>query len=165
MSQVAAAEASRAYSSVLAPNSTPAKPTVEVESKKQAAPTDDVSLSPDAQRFSALKTYVKQLLQDQGVELQGDFWDEMSPEDAQAAIADGGEWSAEAVADRIIDFVASVSSSDPSKSKMLQEAVRQGFEEARQAFGGWLPEVSERTYDLVMERFDEAFKQPVATEV
>lgn len=130
----------------------------EVTAKQNSAPTDGVELSPDAQRFAALKTYVRQLLQDQGIELQGEFWDEMSVEDARAAIAEGGEWSAEAVADRIIGFVADISGGNPEKSEMLKEAVRQGFEEARQAFGGWLPEVSEKTYELVMERFDEPFK-------
>jgi hypothetical protein len=166
MSQIAATEASRAYAHALAPQATSDRqPIEEVEAKKQAVPTDGVSLSPDAQKFSALKAYVRQLLTDQGVELQGSFWDEMSVEDAQAAIAEGGEWSAEAVADRIIGFVAETSGGNPEQSEMLREAVRQGFEEARQAFGGWLPEVSERTYDLVMERFDEAFKRAEADPV
>ena len=128
-----------------------------VESQRQAAPSDSVALSDEAQRFSALKTYVRQLLEEQGVELQGEFWDGMSVEDAQAAIAEGGEWSAEAVSDRIVDFVANISGGDPEKSEMLREAVRQGFDEARQALGGWLPEVGERTYELVMERFEDAF--------
>jgi hypothetical protein len=160
MSQVTAAEVGRAYSAALDSPTTPATPVIAVEAKTQATPTDDVSLSPDAQKFSALKAYVRQLLEEQGVELQGEFWDGMSVEDAQAAIAEGGEWSADAVADRIVGFVADISGGDPERSELLKEAVRQGFEEARQAFGGWLPEVSERTYDLVLERFDRAFEQP-----
>lgn len=162
MSQVAATDAGRAYNVSQASTSVKPAQNVEVDARQQTAPADNVSLSPDAQKFSALKTYVRQLLADQGIELQGEFWDEMSVEDAQAAIAEGGEWSAEAVADRIIAFVADISGGNAEKSKLLREAVQQGFDEARQAFGGWLPEVSERTYDLVMERFDDAFRQPEA---
>lgn len=132
--------------------------TTAVEAQRHSAASDKVAISEEAQRFSALKTYVRQLLEEQGIELQGSFWDGMSVEDAQATIAEGGEWSAEAVSDRIIDFVANISGGDPEKSTMLREAVRQGFDEARKAFGGWLPEVSERTYDLIMERFGEAFE-------
>jgi hypothetical protein len=135
-----------------------------VESKNGSAPAARISISKDAQRVSAIKEYVRQLFEQQGIELKGGLWDDMTVEDGQAAIAEGGEWSAEAVADRIINFVSEISGSNPELKERLQEAVRQGFEEARQAFGGWLPEVSERTYDLVMERFDEAFESPAAVQ-
>ncbi len=131
-----------------------------VESRDGSAPAARISISKDGQRISALKEYVRQLFEQQGIELKGEYWDDMTVEDAQAAIAEGGEWSAEAVSGRIIDFVSEISGGNPELKERLQEAVRQGFEEARQAFGGWLPEVSERTYDLVMERFDEAFNAP-----
>lgn len=158
MSQIDPTGPSNAYQKIAMREPASTRLPAEVTAKQKSGPADGVELSPDAQRFAALKTYVRQLLQDQGVELQGEFWDEMSVEDAQAAIAEGGEWSAEAVADRIVGFVADISGGNPEKSEMLREAVRQGFEEARQAFGGWLPEVSEKTYQLVMERFDDAFK-------
>lgn len=119
-----------------------------------------VTISREAGQAAAIKDYVRRLFEEQGLELSGDLWDEMSVEDAQAAIADDGEWGPEAVAGRIIDFVAGISEGNPELKERLQEAVRQGFEEARQALGGWLPEVSERTFELVMDRFDEAFAQP-----
>jgi hypothetical protein len=122
-----------------------------------SSPAARVTISPQAGQVAAIKEYVRQLFEQQGLELKGDLWDEMSVEDAQAAIADGGEWGAEAVAGRIIDFVANISGGNPELKERLQEAVRQGFEEARQALGGWLPEVSERTFEMVMERFDDAF--------
>lgn len=133
------------------------------EPRANSAPAARVSISRDAQQVAAIKEYVRQLFEQQGIELKGDIWDEMSVEDAQAAIAEGGEWSAEAVADRIIGFVAEVSGGDPQLKERLREAVQQGFDEARRALGGWLPEVSERTYELVMQRFDEAFKRPEAS--
>lgn len=132
------------------------------EPRTGSAPTTRVSISRDAHQVAAIKDYVRQLFEQQGIELKGAIWDEMSVEDAQAAIADGGEWSAAAVADRIIGFVAEISGGDPEMKERLQKAVQQGFDEARQALGGWLPEVSERTYELVMGRFDEAFKHPEA---
>jgi hypothetical protein len=141
-----------------------ARPQPDVGEPSQAPkPATSVSISKDAQHVSAIKEYVRRLFEQQGIELKGAIWDEMSVEDAQVAIAEGGEWSAGAVADRIIGFVAEISGGDAATKERLQKAVQQGFEEARQAFGGWLPEVSERTYDLVMERFDEAFEPSAQT--
>jgi hypothetical protein len=147
-----AAEVDRAHHQVA-----PAQP-AGLEPKGGPSPASSVSISDDARQFAALKGYVRNLLEQQGVELKGEYWDELTVEGAQTAIAEGGEWSAEAVADRIIGFVAEISGGDPEQKERLQKAVQQGFDEARQVFGGWLPDVSERTYELVMERFDEAFK-------
>jgi hypothetical protein len=126
---------------------------------RNEGPAARVSISREAGQVAAIKEYVRQLFEQQGLELNGEFWNEMSVADAQAAIADGGEWSSEAVADRIIGFVSDIGGGNPELKERLQEAVRQGFEEARQALGGWLPEVSERTFELVMGRFDEAFQE------
>ena len=73
---------------------------------------------------------------------------------AQAAIAEGGEWSVDAVSTRILDMAKALSGGDASKFDTLKNAVKKGFDEAEKAWGGKLPEISGKTYDKVMEGFD-----------
>lgn len=65
------------------------------------------------------------------------------------------EWGVEAVATRIVDFAKALSGGDPSKIELLTKAVEKGFAAAGAAWGGDLPEVSNKTYDRVKELFDE----------
>lgn len=81
--------------------------------------------------------------------------DEATRLKAKEAISDGGEYSIDAVATRIMDFAKALANGDPKKISKLRSAVKKGFDEARQIFGGKLPEISEKTYDEVMKRFDE----------
>lgn len=66
-----------------------------------------------------------------------------------------GYWGAEETSKRILDFAKKISNDDPSKLDLLVDAFKKGFEEAEEIFGGTLPDVSYKTYDLVMEGFDE----------
>ena len=36
----------------------------------------------------------------------------------------------------------------------MREAFQKGFDQAKEAWGGELPEISQRTYDAVMAKFD-----------
>ncbi len=74
---------------------------------------------------------------------------------AAAAIGDGGEYSVDAVAGRIMDMAKALAGGDKSKISVLREAVEKGFEAAGADFGGELPEICGRTYDEVMKRFDD----------
>ncbi len=74
---------------------------------------------------------------------------------AQDAISEDGEWGVEAVAQRIFDFAQALSGGDPAKAAELREAVQKGFKAAENAWGGKLPDISGKTYDRVMEMFDE----------
>ena len=74
---------------------------------------------------------------------------------AQAAIADDGEWGVEAVAGRILDFARALSGGDPSKIDLLRGAFQAGFAAAERVWGGTLPDISQRTFDRVMQGFDE----------
>jgi hypothetical protein len=136
-------------------------------------PADDPKLygKPDAETIARLKeasdkTYqglrqlVEQLLMRQGRTLVRTERFEALPVDdtaraeASAMIAEGGELSAEAVSDRIVDFAKALSGGDPSKIALLRGAIDDGFKAATSALGGTLPEVSQRTYDLVMQKLD-----------
>lgn len=73
--------------------------------------------------------------------------------EAAALIAGDGPLGAEAVSDRIVEFAKSLAGGDKSKFGLIREAIKEGFRQAAQVLGG-LPEVSLRTYDLVMEKLD-----------
>ena len=82
----------------------------------------------------------------------------VTPEQSQAAaasIAEGGEYSVDAVAGRIMDMAQALSGGDASKIDTLRQAVQKGFKEAGVELGGELPSICGQTYDEVMKRFDE----------
>lgn len=74
---------------------------------------------------------------------------------AQAAISEGGEYSVEAVAGRIVDMAKALSGGDKSKIGILKDAVLKGFDEAKKVWGGEMPQITKDTYDEVMRQFDE----------
>ncbi len=80
--------------------------------------------------------------------------DEQAAAEASELISAGGEFSPEAVSDRIVNFAKSISGGDTEKYGLLKDAIEKGFNEAREILGGSLPEISETTYDLVMDKLD-----------
>ncbi len=96
---------------------------------------------------------------------------------AKEAISEGGEYSVEKVAGRIMDFAKALAGDDPSKIDELQKAVIKGFEGAAGILGKKklddMPEITKQTYDNVMKQFDdwkksydtETTKNTVAKEV
>lgn len=73
---------------------------------------------------------------------------------ATEAISENGYWGVNKTSERMLEFAKTLSGGDPSKIETLREAFKQGFEKAKEAFGGELPEISQKTYDKVMEGFD-----------
>jgi len=74
---------------------------------------------------------------------------------AQADIAEDGYWGVEATSSRILDFATALTGGDPSKVEEMREAFKKGYAMAEKKWGGELPEISKRTYDAVMKKFDE----------
>ncbi len=73
---------------------------------------------------------------------------------AQADIAEDGYWGVNATSDRIVDFAVALAGDDPDKLEEMRSAFLKGFNKAKETWGGELPEISQRTYDAVMEKFD-----------
>ena len=73
---------------------------------------------------------------------------------AQADIAEDGYWGVEKTSDRIIDFANALTCGDPDKIEDMRAAFEKGFKKAGKTWGGDLPDISQRTYDAVMEKFD-----------
>jgi hypothetical protein len=75
-------------------------------------------------------------------------------EAAKAAIADGGEFSVQKTAERILSFAKAVIGSDPSKFDAIRAAVEKGFQQAQDLLGGSLPEISQKTRTTIQAEFD-----------
>jgi hypothetical protein len=78
---------------------------------------------------------------------------------AQEAISEDGYFGVNKTSERIIEFAKALSGGDKSKIESLRNAFEEGFESAKEAFGGELPEISQQTYDKVMQGFDDWAKE------
>lgn len=79
-------------------------------------------------------------------------------EEAEKSISDGGYYSVDAVATRIMDMATALAGDDPSKISVLREAVVKGFGQAAETLGlkeDDMPEITKSTYTEVMKRFDD----------
>ena len=74
---------------------------------------------------------------------------------AQADIAEDGYWGVEQTSGRIIDFANALTGGDPDKIEEMRAAFEKGYKAAEKTWGGSLPDISKRTYDAVMKKFDE----------
>ena len=114
-----------------------------------------------------LMSYVKDSLLGQGnaVKSADSIWsmfaegkvtvDDAAREEAQKAISEGGFWSVEKTSDRIIEMAKALTGGDPSKIQTMVDAFKKGYDEATKAWGKELPEISSKTYDAVMQKFDD----------
>jgi len=128
-------------------------------------------------RTSQLRSIVEQLITKQGTAFgkasDDDMWKFLAKGEftvsadvkaqAQADIAEDGYWGVEQTSDRILDFAKALAGNDPDKAEEMLEAFKKGFDEATKAWGDELPEISQKTYDAVLEKF-EAWKNENTTE-
>lgn len=124
-------------------------------------------LQADAEeRVAQFKSLVEQLLTKQGKALgeadsiwrflaSGDFTvDAETQAQAQKDIAEDGYWGVEQTSERILDFAEALTGGDPEKMEEMRAAFQTGFENATAAWGKELPELSQKTYEAVMAKFD-----------
>ena len=110
--------------------------------------------------YRHLKELVKQLLEKQGLTFQDIVnmdtveIDEETRAEALQMISDGGPLSPEAVSDRIVEFAKAISGGDKAKFETLKDAIDKGFKDAEKILGGKLPDISQKTYKMVMEKLD-----------
>ncbi len=113
-----------------------------------------------ASPYELLRNLVIKTLQDQGLELQFDTgnseinFNTMTQEEAQSLVAEDGYFGVDQTSQRIVDFAINGFGHDPVKLQQMKDAIDQGFSEAQDAFGGALPEISQQTYDAIMEKLD-----------
>ena len=125
-------------------------------------------LKKDAEdRTSQLRSLVQQMMGNQGTKIgqADDMWRFLAKGDftvtpdvkaqAQKDIADDGYWGVEQTSDRIIEFAKGLVGDDPEKAEQMRAAFEKGFKAATKSWGSKLPDISQRTYDAVMSKFDD----------
>lgn len=135
--------------------------------KRTYDPAVVAKLKSDAeQRTSQLRSLVEQMMKKQGAAIGnadsmwrflagGNFTvDAATKTQAQADIAEDGYWGVEQTSDRILDFAKALSGDNPEKADLLLDAFKKGFEQATKSWGKKLPDISQRTYDAVVKKFD-----------
>lgn len=129
----------------------------------------------EEQRMQRMSDMVTELLGEQakakglkfvGIKIEGleQLGEEYVPtqediDEAKASIEEGGFWSVDKVAGRIMEMAELLAGGDASKLGTLKQAVIDGFGGAVSAFGyssmDDMPDITRQTYDEVMNRFDE----------
>ena len=142
----------------------------ETESTKKIYKPDTAlinKLKADAEaRTAQLRSLVEKIMLGQGnaIGTADDIWsflrtgnftvDAATKAQAQADIAEDGYWGVNQTSDRIVDFAKALTGGDPDKIEEMREAFKKGFKQAEETWGGELPEISQKTYDAVLEKFD-----------
>lgn len=118
-------------------------------------------------KFLMLRELVAKMFTEQGlstsIEIGGGETvniEDLTPEQARALVADDGYWGVEQTSDRIFQFATSLADGDTALFDKIKEGIVKGFEQAKQDFGGELPEISQKTFDAVMKKLDEWAKAP-----
>lgn len=117
-------------------------------------------------RVAQMKSLVEQMISKQGQTLgktdsiwsflaSGNFTvDAATKAQAQADIADDGYWGVEQTSSRIVDFATALAGDDPKQLEKMRDAFKKGFDNATSTWGKSLPDISQRTYQAVMDKFD-----------
>lgn len=147
----------------------PSKQEVTASTKKTYKPDTNLieKLKAEADaRTQQLRDLVEQMLSKQAnvYGQANDIWsflregnftvDPATKAQAQADIAEDGYWGVEQTSDRIIQFATALTGGDPDKIEEMREAFQKGFKQAESTWGGELPEISQKTYEAVMKKFD-----------
>ena len=87
-----------------------------------------------------------------------------TPEEAAAAVGEGGAYSVDSVATRIMDMATAIAGGDPEKLKQMQSAVEEGFKQAglvwKDAMGqDEMPQITKDTQNEITNRFNKLYEQ------
>lgn len=73
---------------------------------------------------------------------------------AKEDISENGYWGVDQTSSRIVDFAIALSGNNTEKAELMINAFKKGFDQATKAWGKDLPDISSKTYDAVMDKFD-----------
>ncbi|MDE6926931.1 MAG: hypothetical protein K2O97_02755 [Acetatifactor sp.] len=157
----------------------PSKETTTSSVKKTYKPDTNLinKLKADAEaRTSQLRSLVEKMISGQtnAYGQANDIWSFLSKGDytvdpatklqAQKDIAEDGYWGVNQTSDRIISFATALTGGDPDKIEEMRAAFQKGYKQAEAKWGGQLPDISQRTYDAVLEKFDKLAAEAGITE-
>ncbi len=111
-------------------------------------------------QYNLLRGLVTNMLKEQGIDFKVANGEQkidissISQEEATELIAEDGYFGVDQTSDRIVDFAIGIAGGDPTRLDAIKEGVEKGFNEALEAFNGWLPDISYETFDAVMNKLD-----------
>ncbi len=112
--------------------------------------------------FDLLRGLVLNMLKEQGIDSKIATGDNtnidintITPTQAQDLVASDGYFGVEKTSQRIFDLAVGIAGGDPTRVDAVRAGVEKGFQEAKKAFGGSLPDISYKTYDAVMKKLDD----------
>ena len=146
-----------------------------VDSSKQAYRPDEktvATLNAEADKRSAqLRDLVSKTLAKQG-QLFTESSDmyallregklKVDPETAARAkeeLGEDGYWGVKQTSERLFSFANALTGGDPAQAEKMKDSVIKGFESAKKAWGGELPEISQKTYEATLAKFDDWIAQ------
>lgn len=113
------------------------------------------------QQTQAIINLIMPLMRDQGLNFakvisgtQQINADASSIAEAKQAISEDGAYGVLQVASRILNFAKAAIGNDPTKLDKIREAVERGFNAAKEALGGVLPDISQQTHDAISAAID-----------
>ena len=136
---------------------------VNLQAGSDIAPVYTSALGVDAgqgDQYEMLRELVANLLKKQGIDTRISMGDTevdlagISQEEAADLVSEDGYFGVEQTSERIFQFAVGIAGGDPARIDAIKDGVDKGFQEALDAFGGWLPDISHDTYDAVMEKLD-----------
>ncbi len=74
---------------------------------------------------------------------------------AKEDISEDGYWGVEKTSDRILEFAKALAGDDPDKADEMLAAFKKGYEQATGTWGKELPDITSKTYDAVVKKFDD----------
>ncbi|TKB10267.1 hypothetical protein [Desulforhopalus sp. IMCC35007] len=135
---------------------------ISYNSEKNTIQEYDMSLEQTAgDGLDLLRGLVLNIFKEQGIEYKIPVADSeinletITPEEAEQLVADDGYFGVEKTAERIFSLAVGIAGGDVSRLEAIKEGLNQGFQEAEDAFGGTLPDISYETYDAVISKLDE----------
>lgn len=138
-------------------------------SKPRAMPAELSTMLEESERqVEAMLNLIRPLLEQQGLTMskvvsgeQKLTVDQGTIDAAKAAISEDGEMGVRKVSERILSFAKFAMGDDPAQMKKIRDAVELGFTQAKEALGGTLPEISQKTYNTIMAEFDRWEKEGI----
>ena len=76
-------------------------------------------------------------------------------EQAKKDTAEDGYWGVEQTSDRMVKFALALTGGDPDKLDSMIEAFEKGYSEAEKQWGGELPELTQRTREATLNKFQD----------
>ncbi len=81
--------------------------------------------------------------------------DAATQKEAQELIGEDGFWGVEQTSQRLVDFAKALTGGDPALVEKMRDAIKAGFGQAEEAWGGKMPGITQDTYDATMKKLDE----------